>query len=410
MHALKVMRLSPALLAAMLITGCFSPVTERDGGGGGGGSIGGGVGGGGGTGGGGGGVGGGGGGGAGGGLGGGAGGGVGGGAGGGVGGGTGGGGGGPTNECFRDSECPLGEICYVCQQGKPGQCLTGCNAQHGCPSGQSCISLGITCFGCPCLDTVCRGQTCTDDDGDGYVAGAGCSGIPGGDCAPNNPAVNPGAGERCGNAIDDDCDMLIDSADPDCGPLTCTGAPSCRTAWNCGLGTSMCDQGCCRSCPVFSPPMCPPNQCPLPGTIDPNTGCRTPPGCYTCSSMACPAVYRPVCATTTTRFLDPRTFGNSCEAGLAMATVIHDGPCLPGEGLNCGFIGMPQGCGPGTELYCRDACPECDADLQRCTKKGVCITDFDCPAGLPAPPPHTCSNGTQSVLRCVDHACVQRCP
>ena len=47
-----------------------------------------------------------------------------------------------------------------------------------------------------------------DDDLDGYVVGA--------DCDDSNPAVYPGAPEDCSNQIDDDCDQLIDSADPDC--------------------------------------------------------------------------------------------------------------------------------------------------------------------------------------------------
>lgn len=382
------MRLISLSLFALVFAGCFAPVIEKDAGtgGSGGGITGGGSGGGGGR----------------------DGGSLGGGAGGGTGGGSGGGGG--STGCRSDSECRIGELCYVCNPALPGTCLSGCNTNHGCPSGQSCFDLGIACFTCPCPASECRAQTCLDDDHDGYVAGGSCNGLPGGDCAPTDPSVNPGAGERCNNGQDDDCDGLIDSADPDCGPPMCTGGATCLTSWNCGLGPRMCGQGCCMSCPVPFPPACPPNQCPLPPSIDPDTGCMGSFGCYPCGTTVCPAVFAPVCASTTSRDLDPRTFGNSCEAGVANATVIHQGECRPGEGLNCGSLGTPQGCGPGTELYCRDACPECDADLRRCTKKGVCIIDLDCPAGLTAPPPFTCSNGSTSTLRCVDHACVSRCP
>jgi len=48
-----------------------------------------------------------------------------------------------------------------------------------------------------------------DGDGDGYLAVAG-------DCDDSDPDVNPGTGEICDNEIDDDCDWLIDSQDPDC--------------------------------------------------------------------------------------------------------------------------------------------------------------------------------------------------
>ena len=381
------MRLISISMLVLISTGCFSPVTDTPDGGSGGGNVsGGGTGGGtsgGGSGG-----------------------------GGGTGGSMGGGSGGGAASCQLDSECPAGQLCYVCQPGRPGVCATGCNTQHPCPTGQSCTNLFIACVTCPCLDTECRGPGCRDEDGDGFVPGVGCGGMPGNDCAPNDPSVNPRAAERCNNNRDDDCDGLSDSADPDCGPSMCMGgAPACRSSWSCGLGMSSCEAGCCEPCPIPVPPQCPPNMCPLPPSIDPFTGCVGAPGCYECASgQGCPAVYLPVCAGTSDRFMDPRTFGNSCEAMNAGAIIFHDGECLEGEGINCGSIGTQQGCGPGSELYCRDACPECDADLRRCTKKGVCANDFDCPAGLPAPPQLMCANGMLSTLRCVNHACVQRCP
>ena len=56
---------------------------------------------------------------------------------------------------------------------------------------------------CPCGP----GLPGTDADGDGWIAEC--------DCDDNNPNVNPGVDEVCGNGIDDDCDGVIDTDDDD---------------------------------------------------------------------------------------------------------------------------------------------------------------------------------------------------
>jgi len=53
---------------------------------------------------------------------------------------------------------------------------------------------------------------CDDADGDGYLDEA-CGGT---DCDDTDPAVYPGAEEVCTGGVDDDCDGLVDTEDPDC--------------------------------------------------------------------------------------------------------------------------------------------------------------------------------------------------
>ena len=75
---------------------------------------------------------------------------------------------------------------------------------------------------------------CTDGDTDGYaVEGSSCGPI---DCDDTAPAVNPGAIEDCVNGVDDDCDTLIDGADSDCITTSCADITSksvCNNDLNC---------------------------------------------------------------------------------------------------------------------------------------------------------------------------------
>ncbi len=62
-------------------------------------------------------------------------------------------------------------------------------------------------------DPVCPAG-CADADGDGYLSFV-CGGQ---DCNDAVAQIFPGAGEHCGNGVDDDCDGLVDGADPQCPP------------------------------------------------------------------------------------------------------------------------------------------------------------------------------------------------
>ncbi|WP_419175768.1 MopE-related protein [Desulfosediminicola sp.] len=67
-------------------------------------------------------------------------------------------------------------------------------------------------------DPTCTAGVCSDADGDGYgfPADPSCS-YTQEDCNDTLASINPGASEVCDNGVDDNCDGLTDTADPACG-------------------------------------------------------------------------------------------------------------------------------------------------------------------------------------------------
>ena len=88
---------------------------------------------------------------------------------------------------------------------------------------------------CDGRDLPCSGQS--DQDGDGWQAGA--------DCADGDPAVYPHAPELC-NGKDDDCDGRIDEGNPlalaaGVAPASKTCGQACNgTACACRIGLNIC--------------------------------------------------------------------------------------------------------------------------------------------------------------------------
>ena len=309
------------------------------------------------------------------------------------------GGGGALITCQADAECGRGNVCEPCDGVK--SCVPGCRSDADCARPMSCVK-GVVCKTCPCPDGFCTIDPCLDADGDGFVSGfgSGCSGKRGGDCDDTNSAVNPAAVERCSNGRDDDCDGLVDARDPQC--VSCSGTGGCATAWDCALGATFCEKSgtpaCCAQCPAPTT-SCPQGRSAEPHGIDPWTGCRQN-ACIS-SNIACPENYAPVCGS------NGQTYGNDCERERAGASLVHLGECVLGENLECGVNG-PAACGKDGSLYCRDACPECDAWIMRCTKVGACVHDLDCPAGAP-PPPALCQDGGMPRASCQSHSCQWSC-
>ncbi|MCC6994291.1 MAG: hypothetical protein IT370_06645 [Deltaproteobacteria bacterium] len=142
----------------------------------------------------------------------------------------------------KDNDCDgmMDEGCQVvtCDADRDGFQKTGA----GCTPGLvDCDDTNPNIFpGAPdkCGDAVlqnCTADTaCTSDaDGDKYNAGAG------GDCDDRDPMRYPGALERC-NGVDDDCDMLVDEGNPDLAGAALTAKCTDDNDGICGMAQGDC--------------------------------------------------------------------------------------------------------------------------------------------------------------------------
>jgi hypothetical protein len=115
----------------------------------------------------------------------------------------------PTPECDKDGDGFAGPQC------SPPKAQEDCNDNdpHVFPGAPDRCGDGVA------QNCVADGPCSCDGDKDGYCGPA--------DCDDKNPAVFPWAKEKC-DAIDNDCDGLVDEGNPDAdGNLIPTSAPSC---------------------------------------------------------------------------------------------------------------------------------------------------------------------------------------
>ena len=143
------------------------------------------------------------------------------------------------NDCDGVFDCQDRDCCLTessCHQS------SGCG-NGTCSSGENACNCQCDCGAPPASETFCTGNQDEDCDGlidcadpDCYLPDADNDGfagtVCGRDCDDSDPFVNPNAPELCNDGIDNDCDFTVDCADyADCvgDPACCNGNSNCET-------------------------------------------------------------------------------------------------------------------------------------------------------------------------------------
>ena len=172
-----------------------------------------------------------------------------------------------VDACDDADACTTNDVCAA------GSCVGGaaldCDDSNvctddSCDSGSGCVNANNTAA-CDDADACTMADTCAagacsglplDADGDGYVD-ENCPS--GNDCDDGDNQIHPGAfeaafgGPMCADTFDNDCDNLVDDADPGCSQCSldadcedgnlCNGIESCTNGF-CQAGQQLtCDDG-----------------------------------------------------------------------------------------------------------------------------------------------------------------------
>lgn len=254
--------------------------------------------------------------------------------------------------------------------GPPQPCRTAseCDDRNACTSNQ-------------CVNGFCRFAG-LDDDNDGAQSIA-CGGK---DCADNDPSRRPGAREVCTNKLDDDCNGLVDCADP-----ACKGQPGCV----CGP-LELCGNDADDDCNGF--------------TDCADTACRNQPGCNCSANEVCNNNFDDDCDGTTDCD-DP-----SCD-GTPACGCNRPEICDNGRDENCNglFDCDDPACASQQSCRCRETPESCTNDADDDCDGLVDCVDPDCKgvgscACTGGPKPEACANDVDDdcdgLRDCQDPECI----
>ena|GEM_PF-6006274 len=160
--------------------------------------------------------------------------------------------------CTPNSEA----VCFI---NKTCQGKRVCGANGAYSSCQLNRTIALSEVNCDGIDNDCNGKIdeAFDEDEDDYIDDTfsdECSSVYDEeyfDCDPEDPTINPDAAENCIDGIDNNCDGLIDSEDPDCN--VSTDDPTGLSANASYCGDNICDplienaSTCCEDCGCYNP-------------------------------------------------------------------------------------------------------------------------------------------------------------
>ncbi len=345
-----------------------------------------------------------------------------------------------STDCFGD--------CLCCGLGGCDSLETPCSCPADCGSYSTNETPGSTCQ--DGIDNDCDGRAdcydpdCYDADGDGFDAPP-C----GRDCDDANASIHPGATEVCNDAIDNDCDSLVDCADSHCfSDAACCGDGNCDVnEWctcpaDCGTQTS--EAGFCfdfadNDCDGL--PNCQDRDCcatesacrlPFPSQGCGDASCRSDQGENSCSCQ-CDCGAPPATETACTDNAD-----NDCDSLIDCRDPDCYGPDADGDGvradlceLDCDdtnatvYPGAAEICNDGVDNDCdaRIDCgdyADCTGDPACCDGDGTCESfesKCTCAADCGTPPSSengVCADGLDNdcdgVADCDDFECCQSQP